>query len=82
VNEIFYLHIFLSSQPGRHSSGVTFSFDLHDFRGSSIFKRNPVAHVRGEERFADRRNPTDGVSFEVEFVNSDDGIGFRPAFLH
>src|SRR6267378_3367367 len=64
-----------------HSSRVTFSFDLHDFRGSSIFKRNPVTHVRGEERFADRRNPTDGVRFEIEFVNSDDGIGFGPAFF-
>src|SRR6266700_5258360 len=62
-------------------SRVTFSFDLHDFRGASILKRNPVVHVRGKERFADRRNPTDGVRFEIEFVNTDDGIGFGPAFF-
>src|SRR4029077_19545193 len=77
-----FISIFpLSSQPARHSSRVNFSFDLHDFRGASILKRNRVAHVRGEERLADRRNPTDGVRFEIEFVNTDDGIGFGPAFF-
>jgi hypothetical protein len=55
--------------------------DLHDFRGSSIFKCNPVSHVRGQQRFADRRNPTDGVRFEIEFVNTDNGIGLSPAFF-
>ena len=38
-----------------------FVFDLHDFRASSVFKRNPITHVCGEEGFADWRNPTDGV---------------------
>ncbi len=56
--------------------------DLHDFRGASILERNPVTHVCGEERFADRRNPTDGVRCEIEFVNADDGIGFsRTLFI-
>src|SRR5882724_12521527 len=63
------------------SSRVTFSLDLHDFRGASILKRKPVAHVHGEERFAYRRNPTDGVRVEIEFVNTDDGIGFGPTFF-
>src|SRR6059036_2086782 len=63
------------------SSRVTFSLDLHDFRGASIFKRNRVAHVRGEERLSDGRNPTDGIRVEIEFVNTDDGIGFSPAFF-
>jgi hypothetical protein len=62
-------------------SRFTFSFDLHDFRDASILKRNPVAHVRGEERLADGRNPTDGVRFEIEFVNTDDRIGFGRAFF-
>ena len=48
------------------------------FAAASILKRNPVSHVRGEQRLADRRNPTDGVRFEIEFVNTDDGIGFGP----
>src|SRR5947207_13719613 len=66
---------------GEGWSRVTFSFDLHDFRGASILKRNPVAHVFGQERFAGRRNPTDGVRFEIEFVNTDDRISFGPAFF-
>ena len=40
-----------------------------------MLERNPVAQVRGEQRLADRRNPTDGIWFEIEFVNTDDGIG-------
>src|SRR5439155_27332656 len=50
-----------------------FSFDFHNFRGSSVVDFNPVAHVRGQQRLAERGNPTDGVSFEIEFVDADDG---------
>ena len=47
-------------------------YDLHNFRASSVVEFNPVAHVRGQQRFAERRNPTDRVPFEIEFVDADD----------
>ena len=50
---------------------VLFEFDFHNFRASSVVEFNPVAHVRGQQRLAERRNPTDGVSFEIEFVDAD-----------
>ena len=56
-------------------------YDLHNFRASSILEGNPVALIRGQQCLADRRNPTDGVRFEIEFVNTDDRIGFGPAFF-
>src|SRR2546430_17733592 len=46
--------------------------DLHNFRTSSVVEFNPVAPVRGQQRLAERGNPTDGVSFEIEFVDTDD----------
>src|SRR5439155_21817941 len=55
--------------------------DLHNFRASSVRECNPVAHVRGQQRLAERRNPTDCVSFEIEFVDTDDGKRFCRAFF-
>jgi hypothetical protein len=31
-----------------------------------------VAHVRGQQRLAERGNPTDGVSLKMEFIDADD----------
>src|SRR5437773_3726562 len=62
----------LSTSVNSHSSRVTFSFDLYDFRASSVVEFNPVAHVRGQHRLAERGNPTDAVSFEIEFLDADD----------
>ena len=56
-------------------------YDLHDFSASSVVEFDPVAHVRSQQRLAERRNPTDGVRFEIEFINTDDGKGFNQAFL-
>ena len=47
-------------------------YDLHDFRASSVVEFNPVAHVRGQQRLAERGNPTHGVSFEIVFIDADD----------
>ena len=55
--------------------------DLHNFCASSVVEFNPVAHVGVKEGLAERRNPTDGVSFEIEFVDTVDGKRFRFAFL-
>jgi len=49
-----------------------FEFDFHNFRASSVVEFNPVAHVRGQQHLAERGNPTDGVSSEIEFVDADD----------
>ena len=46
-------------------------YDLHNFRASAVVEFNPVAHVRGQQRLAERGNPTDRVSFEIEFVDAD-----------
>src|SRR6266487_4671233 len=46
--------------------------DFHNFRASSVVEFDPVAHVRGQQRLAERGNPTDSVSFEIEFVDADD----------
>src|SRR5207247_10517318 len=51
---------------GEGWSRVTFSFDLHDFRGASILKRNPVATVCGQERFAVRSTAKYGASLALE----------------
>src|SRR5215475_10545205 len=57
-------------------------FDLHHFRTSSVFEFNPVTRISCQQRFADRRNPTDGVAFKIEFVDTNDGKRFgRAVFI-
>ncbi len=78
IPHLFFSHSSLACQavvPRLRDEGwsrVTFSFDFHNFRASSVVEFNPVAHVRGQQRLAERGNPTDGVSFEIEFVDADD----------
>ena len=60
---------------------LCFKFDLHDFRASPVLDSNPVTHVPGQQRLADRGNPTDGVSFKIEFIDTDDGKRFSRAFF-
>src|SRR4029077_9941383 len=67
--------------PAQLAIWPCFEFDFYNFSASSVVEFNPVAHVRGQQRLAERRNPTDGVSFEIEFVNTDNGIGFGRAFF-
>jgi hypothetical protein len=47
-------------------------YNLYNFRAPSVVEFNPVTHVRGQQRLAERGNPTDAVSFEIEFVDADD----------
>jgi len=70
-----------SQRKVRHLIWPFLRFDPHDFRASSVIEFNPVAHVRGQQRLADWRNPTDAVPFKIEFVDADNRKRFSRAFL-
>jgi hypothetical protein len=49
----------LHRSPTLPSSRSRSEFDFHNFRASSVAEFDPVAHVRGQQRLAERGNPTD-----------------------
>src|SRR5262245_49106672 len=72
---------FRSSFARRWVTLLSSIFDLHDFRASSVLEFNPVAHVCGQQRLADWRNPTDRIPFKIEFVDADSSKGLGRAFF-
>jgi hypothetical protein len=44
--------------------------DLHNLRAAAVFQRDAVSKFRGQQCFAERRNPTRRIRREVEFIHT------------